>query len=605
MFRGNVRVAHLEDRATWGFNPMSSFKSLTTLIALLLIATPALSQTAFQSILDKPDSRLLHATWDDLLISPLGDEIPFMLGGVCQIGVGPDARLVLTRASAPPLILNVSSDQPSIPVVGQLDSSLSNSGCAAGDIDRDGRPDLALLAVRNGVDVFRATGPLGSVSFERNLVEGGPAGNMTSSFLGDYDNDGDLDMVILQWSSSNGLVFFENNGTGGFTDATSDLNLDASVTWGFTGGFADINNDGWIDMLIVADFGMSKVFLNNSGESFEDVTADWKAGTDENGMGSAIGDIDGDGDLDWFVTSIFDPADTCASFPCHWGASGNRLYINEGGTHFRDATDEYGVREGGWGWGASFLDYDNDGDLDLAMTNGITLPDTPLEASYNHDELRLWRNDGTAPMVEVSAELGFVDDRSGKGLSVFDLEQDGDLDVLIVNNADYPVLLQNVGGNTNSWLRVDLRGNQSNTQGFGARIYVKPLADGPSMMHEVNGNSNYMSQNETTAHFGLGAHEGMISEVRVLWPASGIETILQNVDARQSILVHERTLGDLDGDDEIDLHDYALWSNCQRDAGVKITQPLCVGGDFNADDEINQNDWGAFASLFQQEPKSP
>jgi hypothetical protein len=569
------------------------------LIALLLFAKPARTQTAFESILDKPDARLLHAEWEELLSSPLGDEIPFMLGGVCHIGGGPDARLVMTRAAAPSLVLDVSSGQPLIE--SELGPALDYSGCATGDVDGDGRADLVLLASRYGADVYSAAGSSGNVAFTRSAVEVGPSGNVTSTFLGDYDNDGDLDLVILQWSASGGLMFMENNGSGAFSDITSQLTLESAVVWGFAGGFADIDNDGWLDLLIVSDFGNSKVFLNHWGESFEDVTAAWTAGTDENGMGSAIGDVDGDGDLDWFVTSIFDPADTCADFDCNWGATGNRLFINEEGTHFRDATDEYGVRDGGWGWGASFLDYDNDGDLDLAMTNGMRLPDTPLATRFNDDELRLWRNDGSPPMVEVSTELGFVDNRSGKGLTLFDLEQDGDLDMLIVNNADYPALIKNVGGNSNSWLRVDLRGHQSNTQGFGARIYITPVAGGPSRMHEVNGNSNYMSQNETTAHFGLGGHEGTVAEVRVAWPASGIETLLREVDARQNIIVHERTMGDLNDDREIDLRDYALWLTCQPSAGATFEDPQCVAGDFNADGEIDLKDWRSFALMLRPE----
>jgi enediyne biosynthesis protein E4 len=580
---------------------MSSCVFRTVFVALLLCATPARSQTAFQSILDESDSRLLHADWNDLLSSPLGDEMPFMIGGVCQVGVGPDTRLVMTRASDPPLLLNVSSDSSPILIEGDLGSAISESGCASGDIDGDGRPDLVLLSVGNGANVFTSTGPSGSVSFELHSVENIPPGNTTSAFLGDYDNDGDLDMVILQWSPTNGLVLFENDGTGGFGDVTSKLNLGAAVSWGFAGGFADINNDGWLDMLIVSDFGSSKVFLNDSGKSFEDVTAAWNAGTDRNGMGSAIGDIDGDGDLDWFITSIFDSANTCSGFPCQWGASGNRLYINEGGTQFRDATDEYGVRDGGWGWGASFLDYDNDGDLDLAMTNGVKFPDTPLETSFNNDPLRLWRNDGAPPMVEVSAAVGFVDTRPGKGLTVFDLGQDGDLDVLVVNNADYPVLLENVVGNANSWLRVDLKGVQSNAQGFGARIYVTPASDGPTMMHEVNANSNYMSQNESTAHFGLGSHVGTIAEVRVSWPASGIETLLREVDPMRTILVSEKRMGDLNSDAGIDLRDVAMWLNCQGRAGVGLQDPQCAAGDFNTDGEIDARDWRLYTALLQSE----
>ncbi len=486
---------------------------------------------------------------------------------------------------------------PFVVVDREVGPARSHSGCTTGDINGDDLTDMVVLAPGHGVGLYKASLTSPGLTLNQSSMAGAPTGNLSSPFLGDYDNDGDLDLVVLQWSISGAIHLFENNGMGAFTDVTSKRKLGNVLSWGFSGGFADVNDDGWVDLLIAADFGNSKVLLNRQGLWFEDVTDLWNAGTDENGMGSAIGDVDGDGDLDWFITSIYDPFDTCTEFDCNWGGSGNRLYINEGGTQFRDATDEYGVRDGGWGWGASFLDYDNDGDLDLAMTNGMRLADTPLAGMFVADDARLWRNDGAPPMVEVSTETGFVDTRSGKGLTVFDYEHDGDLDVFMVNNADYPSFFKNSSDNHHAWLRVALRGYRSNTQGYGARVYVTPTPDGPTHMYEINGNSNYLSQNEPVAHFGLGTHQGPVAEVRVAWPASGVETILRDVPTRRQIVVHERTTGDLNGDGHIDLQDVSRWLTCQSNGTVQDVD--CTAADANADGEVDLRDWPLLSLLLQ------
>ena len=115
----------------------------------------------------------------------------------------------------------------------------------------------------------------------------------------------------------------------------------------------------WLDLLLASDFGLSQVFRNVGDGRFAEIAMP-EVLTDENGMGAAIGDFDGDGDLDWFVTSIFDGSGSTSEF---WGDSGNRMYENVGGAVFVDATERAGVRDGAWGWGACAVDFDNDGDL--------------------------------------------------------------------------------------------------------------------------------------------------------------------------------------------------------------------------------------------------
>jgi hypothetical protein len=239
-------------------------------------------------------------------------------------------------------------------------------------------------------------------------------------------------------------------------------------------------------------------------------------------MGSTFGDYDGDGDLDWFVTSIFDPVDTCSSGLCGWGSTGNRLYRNEGGGLFSDQTDAAGVRDGGWGWGTVFFDADNDGDLDLVMTNGIRFPGPTLDdALFNEDVMRFWENDGAGNFTEVGALVGLTDTGSGKGLLTFDYDRDGDLDLFVVNNETGGILYRNDETSGNAWLRVTATGTRSNRDGLGAVIRVQRDAEGSAQTRHLGAASHFLGQNENVAHFGLGAMSGgTIHRVDVYWPAS-------------------------------------------------------------------------------------
>jgi len=205
---------------------------------------------------------------------------------------------------------------------------------------------------------------------------------------------------------------------------------------------------------------------------------------------------------------------------CNWGTTGNRLFINAGGRTFVDRTSAAGVRDGGWGWGASWLDYDNDSLLDLVMTNGVDFPGPSVDEPYANDPMRLWRNEGTASALSSQdAAEGIADTGSGKGLLTFDFDNDGDLDVFVVNNSAAPVLYENVTASGNSSIQFRLQGRASNFFGVGARLILTPVKGGPSYVHEVSASSNYLAQNEVRAHFGLGPGTAPIHSVEVRWPS--------------------------------------------------------------------------------------
>jgi hypothetical protein len=243
---------------------------------------------------------------------------------------------------------------------------------------------------------------------------------------------------------------------------------------------------------------------------------------DDNGMGSCVGDYDTDGDLDWFVSSIYFP-----DFPPH--KVGNRLYVNDGHGVLTDGTAAAGVADGSWGWGASFQDFNNDGWLDIYHVNG-------WRPAYPYDESRLFVNGGDGTFTELAAALGCADRGEGRGVCCFDYDRDGDVDIFIANN-DQPAVLYRNEGITNHWLTVKLAGASPNTQELGARVRV--TAGGLTQLREVNNGSNFLSQDPADAHFGLGG-SAVVDVVEVTW-TDGTVTVLTGVEADRILTVDRAT----------------------------------------------------------------
>ncbi len=227
---------------------------------------------------------------------------------------------------------------------------------------------------------------------------------------------------------------YRNEGDGRFADVSEQVGLPFSEILGFTGSFADIDDDGWDDLLITGDFCMSRLFRNVEGSRFEDITAGSGVGTDENGMGSVVRDLDANGTPDWFITSIGPVGDEPAPIELGgFGSSGNRAFLNDGDGTFTDATDALGLRNGGWGWGAAIEDFGNDGRLSVVMTNGYSIEPTGTDAppgTAADDPKVFWEPDGDT-FVDVAESVGLRDTGLGRALVPFDLDRDGDLDLLM------------------------------------------------------------------------------------------------------------------------------------------------------------------------------
>ncbi len=415
-----------------------------------------------------------------------------------------------------------------------------SSGPKFADLDGDGHLDLIIPGFEG--TRLRVMRNKGDGTFEDVTATAGitTTRNVHSASIGDIDRDGKPDVYLSYWGSDiQPDVLWRNKGGGVF----ENVDAQAGIDWRLFGQhlhnlsqtFADINGDSYPDLLVASDFATSRVLQNNGGGAFNNVT-DIDVITDENGMGSAVADYDNDGDLDWFVTAIWDPQ----KGDSNWGESGNRLYRNKGDGTFEDVTDAAGVREGFWAWGTCFADFNNDGFQDLFLVNGYSENSgTRYVGKYelwHTDPSRLFVANGDGSFTERSVELGIDDRGQGRGVSCLDYDRDGDVDIFIANNSQPPRLYRNDGANKpNDFLHFRLSGHPPNTQAIGARIYVKQ--GDRTQMREIHISDNYVSQDPPEAHFGLGEAD-KVDEVQIVWP-SGQTTVSRDVVARQDLVLPE------------------------------------------------------------------
>lgn len=426
------------------------------------------------------------------------------------------------------------------------------SGPAFVDYDGDGDEDLFVGSVE--YTPFRVFNNLGDGTFNEVTVSTGLGDitreNSVGMAFGDYDQDSDLDLFIAHWTFTPGelpqgstLHLWRNNGDGTFSDVSdesliTEIIIEADFDYTFAPTFADIDDDGDLDLLVSADAGTSQVLLNQGdlggGLYTFSYATDREVITDRNGMGSTVADFDNDGDLDWFVTAISlgDPPENRPTPEDNAGfdLEGNRFYRNEGNGVFSDQTESAGLRKGYWGWASCAADFNNDGYLDIFHVNGM---DEPGTNAYLDDPSRLFINNGDGSFTEYSEPLGVVDRRMGRGVTCFDGDKDGDVDILIANSGDTVRLYRNDGGNELSFLSVELQYREPNTRAIGARVYV--TVGNATQLREVHNGNNFVSQNPAEQHFGL--NEATQAEsVRVTWP-DGTETSRDNIDINQRVTV--------------------------------------------------------------------
>jgi hypothetical protein len=428
-------------------------------------------------------------------------------------------------------------------------------GACAADYDNDGWTDLYITAV--GPDkLYHNTG---KDSFTDVSAPAGLGEELwsTSCAFADIDNDGDVDLYVARYVDFsvennkyctlfeavraychphvyNSLpdILYRNNGDGTFTDITKEAGVNKAGN-GLGVVFGDYDDDGWVDIYVANDTTPNFLYHNKGKGIFEEVAL-WAgvsvgaAGKPLAGMGTDMGDINGDGLLDIFVTNL--------------DGQTHSLYKNLGKGLFSDVTFLSGVGEATLpyvGFGTAFLDYDNDGDLDLAIANGDVIDNVKrLRDSTSYEQLNLLlRNDGTGKFTSVgpASGPGFALKKASRALATGDLDNDGDLDIVIANVGTTADVLQNDGGNRSNSILVRTIGSTSNRDGIGARL--KLSVGGKVLRRDVKAGSSYLAQNDSRVHFGLGEAQ-RAERLEIRWPSGRVE-LIENVQANQILTVKE------------------------------------------------------------------
>ena len=306
--------------------------------------------------------------------------------------------------------------------------------------------------------------------------------------------------------------------------------------YSFTPIFADINNDRYPDMLLTGDFTSTQLLMNNNGITFDDLTSD--VFTDSAGMGAAVADYDNDGDLDWFVSAIGDPLSDDLTNAAYSGNrlyqnNGGGFFTDV--TDIAGVRQAYW----GWGSCFADFNNDGHLDLFIVNGyDGLTLRDAErkLYAVFNDNPAVLYVNNGDNTFTERATELGVIHTKMGRGLVCYDYDRDGDQDIVIANNGEAPTLFRNNSfSHGHNFLNIKLQGAPGNNQGVGARVYLS--IDGRTQMIELQSGNQYLSQNPVEAHFGLGKAT-KIDSLKVIWPGlEKVVTELINIKVNQFLLI--------------------------------------------------------------------
>ena len=413
-------------------------------------------------------------------------------------------------------------------------------GLAVGDYDNDGRPDLYV----SGYRAHRLWHNNGDGTFTDVTARAGldpPPRWGTSAAFFDYDGDGRLDLYVASYLTfdpegtfpcdmiedrpfcsidrfrgSSG-VLYHNNGDGTFTDVTTKAGVSRPGAKGLGVVAADFDNDGRIDLFQANDTAPNDLFRNRGDGTFAEVALEAEVAFDPSGrvlgaMGVDVDDHDGDGFLDLFVTNFSNQA--------------NQLFRNNRDGTFRDVAGALGLAAVSLpmsGFGARFLDYDDDGRVDLVVANGH--PFAPVARVWPGvtyaEPMFLFENEGSA-YREVAADRGSALARPylGRGLATGDYDNDGDPDLLLLCAGEAPRLLRNDGGNRRHWLGVALQGTTSNRDAVGARVTV--TAGGRARTRARAGGTSYLSASDPRLLFGLGS-DTQVERLEVRWPTGRVE----------------------------------------------------------------------------------